>query len=239
MNKSAKNVVILLASIFILGSGTLVFADRYKGCGYQGTMHPGQGRHHQRYGGPGYGNFGNFSEEEIKKLNEEHTAFMEATKDLQRQIYQKQLELASELAKQNPDATAAATLQQEISNVLAQLAQMHLEHFLRVQKINPDTGRGGPKGFWMMGHGMMHHDMMGPDAYGGWDRPDCPFGGPGCGYGRRSGMMDPGYGRGAGMIGPGRSRGMGPGMMNRDGFRRFHDALIAPAEKNAGASEEN
>ena len=58
---------------------------------------------------------------------------------------------------------------------------MHLEPFLRVQKINPDAVRGGPIGFWMMGHGMMNHDDS----------------------------------------------------------QQYHDAQIAPAEKNTGASKEN
>jgi len=207
MNKSSKNIVILLAAIFILGSGTLAFAHRDQGYGYPEMMHSGPGSHHRGYGSPGYGMFADLSEDQIRKLDEEHAAFREATKDLRQQIYQKQLEQASELAKQNPDAAAAATLQQEISDLLAQLAQKRLEHFLRVQKINPDAGRGGPMGFGMMGSGMMHHDMMGP----------------GSGYG----------------MGPGGGRGMGPGMMNRDDSRQYHDDQVAPAEKKAGASEEN
>jgi hypothetical protein len=77
-------------------------------------------------------------------------------------------------------------LQQEISNILAQLAQKHLEHFSRAQKINPDGGRGDPMSSRMMVHGMMHH-----------------------------------------------------GMMNCDESRQYHDAQIAPAENNTGASEEN
>lgn len=238
MNKSSKNIVILLAAIFILGSGTLAFAHRDQGYGYPERMHFGQGRHHRGYGGPGCGMFAELSEDQIRKLDEEHAAFREATKDLRQQIYQKQLELASELAKQNPDAAAAAALQKETSDLLAQLAQKRLEHFLRVQKINPDAGRGGPMGFGMMGSGMMHHDMMGPGGYGG---RDCPWGGYRGDYGMGPGMMgsDSGYGMGPGMMRPGGGRGMGPGMMNRDDSRQYHDDQIAPAEKKAGASAEN
>ena len=265
MNKSSKNIIILLAAIFILGSGTLAFAHRDQGYGYPERMHSGQGRHHRGYGGPGDGMFGDLSEDQLRKLDEEHTAFREATKDLRQQIYQKQLELASELAKQNPDAAAAAATQQQISDLLAQLAQKRLEHFLRVQKINPDAGRGGPMGFGMMGLGMMHRDMMGPGGYGAWDRPDCPLGGPGGGYGMGPGMMrrdmmgpggfggwdcprsgyrggygmGPGsrYGMGPGMMGPGYGRG--GGMMGRDDSRQYHDDQVAPAEQKAGASEED
>jgi Spy/CpxP family protein refolding chaperone len=216
MNKSSKNIFILLAAIFFLSSGTLAFAQMGKGYNYPARMHYGQWRHLRGYGGAGYGMFGDLSEDQIRNLDEERTAFWEATKDLRQQIYQKQLELASELAKQKPDAAAASAVQQQISDLMAQLAQKRLEHFLRVQKINPDAGRGGPMGFGMMGYGMMHHDMMGSGGYGGWDRPDCPLSGPGGGYGMGPGMMYPN------MMGPGgyggwnRSSGgygMGPGMM--------------------------
>jgi hypothetical protein len=255
MNKSSKNVIILMAAIFILGSGSLAFAHSGRGYGYSERMYYGQGRHLRSYDSPCYDMFGELTEDQIRQLNEERKTFMDATKDLRRQIYQKQLELASELAKQNPDATAAAAVQQEISGFMAQLAQKRLEHFLRVQKINPDVGRGGPFGFGLMGYGMRHHDMMGPGGYGGWDRPNCPIGGPGGGYGMGPGMMYPGmtgpggsgawncpwgdYGMGPAMRGPAGGYGRGPGMMNREDYRRYHDTQGAPAEKNAGAGEEN
>ena len=232
MDKFSKIIIAFLAATFFLGSGTLVFAHSDKGYGYQGTRHHGQGRHHRGYGGPGYGSFGDLSEDQIRKLAEEHTEFREATTDLRQQIYQKKLELASEIAKQKPDPAAAAALQQEISDFLAQLAQRHLEHLLRVQKINPDVGRGGPMGFGMMGHqmmhpdmmgpGMMHRSMMGPGGYGGGDCPGSGFRGA--------------YGMGPGMMRSGGNRGM----MNRDDSRQYHDTqIVAPAEKKAGASEEN
>ena len=112
--------------------------------GHHRGMHQDQGWHHRGFGGPGCGAFDNLSEDEIKKLDAERTTFFEATKDLRRKIYQKRLELASELAKENPDAAAAAALQTELSDFKAQMAQKRLEHILRVQKINPDLGRG----FW-------------------------------------------------------------------------------------------
>jgi Spy/CpxP family protein refolding chaperone len=202
MDKYLKIIISLMATIFILGLGTFVFADRDKGYGYQGSMHHGQERHHR-----GYGMFGDLSENQIQKLDEEHTAFREATKELRQQIYQKKLELASEVAKQKPDVAAAAALQQEISGLLAQLAQSRLEHFLRVQKINPDAGRGGPMGFGMMGPGMMHRGMMGPDGYGG---RKCPGSGYRGGYGMGSDMMGPGYGRSPGMMRSYGNRGMDP-----------------------------
>jgi hypothetical protein len=146
-------------------------------------------------------------------------------------------------------------VQQQISDFMAQLAQKHLEHFLRVQKIDPDAGRGGPMGFGMMGYGMRHRDMMGPGGYGGWGRSDCPIEGAGGGYGMGPGMMQRhmmgpgefgpwnrpwgGYGMGPSMEGPGGSRGMGPGMMDRDYGRQYPDAPVAPAENDTAADKEN
>ena len=193
-----KNIqIIVIAAIAVIVFGAQASADRGTGYGHHGWMHGGG------YSGPGV--FGNLSEEEIKKLDEERTAFFEATKGLHQEVYQKRLELASELARQNPDAAKAAALQKQISDVKAQLAQKHLEHFLRIRKINPDFGRDFGGGGWMrpemMGSGMMHPDMMGRGGYGHRGRYDCPYGNSGGGYGMGPGMMGSGGRRG--MMGPG------------------------------------
>ena len=139
----------------------------------------------------------------------------------------------------------AAALQQQVSDLLAQLAQRHLEHFLRVQKINPDLGRGGPMGFGMMGHQMMRHDLMGPDRMhrgmmgpGGCGGQDCPGSRYRDGYGMSSDMMGPGYGRSPGMMHSYGKHGRRPNMMNHDDSRQYRDNRMAPAEKKAEAGEE-
>ena len=236
MDKYPNILIVFVALILLLGLGSPVFANRDKGSGYQGTMHHGQERHHRGYGGPGNGMLGDLSEDQIRKLNEEHTAFREATKDVRQQVYQKKLELASEVAKQQPDVAAAAALQQVISELQAQLAQRRLEHFFRVQKINPNLGLGGAMVFGMKGHPMMHRGIMGPGGYGG---RDCPGSGYRGGYGMGSDMMSPGYGRSPGMMRSYGNCGMGSGMMNRDHIRQYRDARIAPADQKDGASEEN
>ena len=229
MNKKYRKLkIILIAAIAILFSGIYASADGGKGYGHHRGMHQGQGWHQRGYGGPGCAAMDNLSEDEIKKLDAERTAFFESTKGLRRKIYQKRLELASELAKENPDAALAATLQKDVSDFKAQMAQKHLEHILRVQKINPDLGRG----FWgggPMGPGMMHRGMMGPGGKGNRGAYNCPFGGPGGGYGIGSGgMMGPGR---AGSRGPGNcpyggsggGYGMGPQMMHGGGYGRGPD----------------
>jgi hypothetical protein len=119
MDRYLKIIISLMATVLLLGSGTSVFAHRDQGSGYQKTRHHGQERHHRGYGGPGRGMFGNLNEDQIRKLDEERIAFREATKDVRQQIYQKKLELASEVAKQQPDVAVASALQQEISDLLA------------------------------------------------------------------------------------------------------------------------
>ena len=204
MNKKYRKLkIVLIAAISILFSGIYASADCGKEYGHHRGMHQDQERHHRGSGGPGCGALDNLSEDEIKKLDAERTAFFEATKGLRRKIYQKRLELASELAKENPDAAAAAALQTEISGFKAQMAQKRLEHVLRVQKINPDLGRG----FWgggPMGPGMMHRNKMGRG--GKWHRgtSNCPFGGPGSGSDMGPGMMH------RGMMEPTREGSWGP-----------------------------
>jgi hypothetical protein len=208
MNKKYKTVkIMLIASLAILFSGLYASADRGRGCDNYHRMHQGQGWHHRGDGSPGCGAFGNLSEDEIKKLDAERTSFFEATKVLQRKIYQKRLELASELAKEDPDAAVAASLQKEVSDFKAQLAQQRLEHILRVRKINPDLGRrfwgGGP-----MGPAMMHRGMMEPGGDRSWGPGNCPYDDSAGGHGMGPRMMQ----RGGYGMGPGYGRG--PGMMN-------------------------
>ena len=203
-----KLKIILIATIAFLFSGIHSFADMGKGYGHQRGMHQGQGRHHRGSGDPGCGATDNLSADEIKQLDESRTAFFEAAEVLRRKIYQKRLELASELAKENPDAATAVALQKEVSDFKAQVDQKRLEHRLRIQKINPDLAMGFGGG-GHMGPGMMHHGGCGKGP-GMMRRSDCGMS-AGCGGGpgmkHRSGCgMGSGYGKGSGMTGPG-----GPG----------------------------
>jgi hypothetical protein len=205
MNTPFKNwKVLLMAGFLICVMAAGASADMGRGSGYRGQMHQGG------YGASGWGAFSNLSEEDIKALDEERKTFFEDTKDLRRDVYQKRLELASEMAKQKPDAARAAAIQKEISDTKAQLAQKHLDHLFRVRKINPDLGMrfggGGPRGF-----GMMHSEMMGVGGPGYRGNPDCPYGGPGRGYGRGRQMM-------------------GPGGWDRDDSRQYHKGSGSMAE---------
>ena len=80
---------------------------------------------------------GNLSEDEIKQMQAERQSFFEATKEIRQQLYQKGLELRSELAKKDPDAAKAAGIQDEISELKGQMGRMRLDHILKLKKINP------------------------------------------------------------------------------------------------------
>jgi Spy/CpxP family protein refolding chaperone len=191
MNTPFKNwKILLMAGLLTIVMAVGASADMGRGYGHRGQMHQGRGWHHGGYGAQGWGVSANLSEEDIKKLDEERKAFLENTKDLRREVYQKRLELASEMAKQNPDPARAANIQKEISDTKAQLAQKQLDHIFRVRKINPDLGMGF-RGGDHMGFGMIHSGMMGRGGHGNWGNHDCPYGGRGGGYGIGPGMMGP------------------------------------------------
>lgn len=209
--------VFLIALFALVGFSAQAIAERGMGYGpYPGWgHHPMHAWHHGGDEGPGFGYWGDLSKEDIQKLEKERASFFEGTKNLRAKIYQKRLELKSELAKENRDAKKAAELQTEISGLKAEFDQKRLNHFLNMRKISPDMGRGFGGEYGMMGPGMMHCGMMepwamGPGGYGGRYCPNCPCGNFRGGYGMGPGMMRPGYGMGPGMMGPGYE--MGPGM---------------------------
>ncbi len=146
--KNLSKTLFVLTLVAIMGIGATAFAGKVKGnaryaqggqgYGQDGCDGSGYGR---RAGNPGF--MGNLSEEEIKKLNEERSAFFKATQDLRRNIYQKGLELNSELAKKNPDSKKAGALQKELSGLEGQLDQKRTENRIRMNKINPGYGQMG------------------------------------------------------------------------------------------------
>jgi Spy/CpxP family protein refolding chaperone len=135
------------------------------GYGYQ--MGPGYGMHRgwadgtRGYGGRVYQS--DLSDEDIARLDKERQSFFEATSNLREKLYQKELELRSELAKSEPDAQKAAGLQKEISNLESELDQKRLNHHIKMRKDFPRfgyMGQGyGPRG---MGRGMYRGGGYGP-----------------------------------------------------------------------------
>ena len=202
--------IFMITTIVMLGFSGRAMADPGMGYGHHyGWGYPMHQMHQRGYGGPGFGYWGELSEEDAGKLEKERASFFEATKDLRSNLYQKGLELRSELAKESPDAKKAAALQKEISELKAEWGQKRLAHFFNLRNIIPDVGRSPGGDYGGMGPGMMHRGMMepwamGPGGYGDRYYPDCPRGG----YEMGPGMMGRGYVMGPGMMGPGM---MGPG----------------------------
>ena len=164
-SKTGK-IFMVLAIIAVLAVAVTSFAGwgrGHWGSGYH--MGPGYGMHRGWGGGPGYQ--GDMSEEDIAKLGKERQAFFEATSDLRENLYQKELELRSELAKPEPDAKKAAGIQKEISNLESQLDQKRLEQRIKMRKDFPRFGfRGdgyGPRGRGM-GRGMYGGGGYGPGS---------------------------------------------------------------------------
>ena len=131
----------------------------YDGSGYGRGMHdgPGYGRH--MYDGPRRGyddeNYQGrddrdyLSREQIEKLQKENEAFYKDTEKLRDNLYQKELVLRDELAKEKPDAGKAQTLQKELSDLRAKFDQKQIDHQLQIRQIAPEAGRG-----WRGGYGM-------------------------------------------------------------------------------------
>jgi hypothetical protein len=161
--KNLSKVIIIVAVIGIVGYAATSFAGWGPGWGRGGGYcnGPRSGWAQKGYGGPGYQ--GNMSDEQIDKFNTERQAFFNETGDLRQSLYQKQLELRSELAKQEPDAKKAVEIQKEISELESQLSQKRVEHRIKMQKENPEFfsgqgygyggGRGMGRGFYGKGMG--------------------------------------------------------------------------------------
>lgn len=87
--------------------------------------------------------------EEIQKIEALDAAFFVSTKEIRREIYEKQARLNAELAVKVPDVKKAKALQKEISDLEAKLALEQIDYIIDLKKINPDAvrGMGGCPGF--------------------------------------------------------------------------------------------
>jgi Spy/CpxP family protein refolding chaperone len=188
MKRLHRNGIILLALIAVVGLSAYAFAGPGygggRGWGGPGNC-PGYGAGYgpgncPRYGGgngPGYGYRNDLTEEQLKAIDEERTAFMKNTDGLRQELYSKELELRSELAKENPDAGKAAAIQKEISKLEEQFDQQRIDHMIKMKKIDPQAGAGAMRGK-------------------GWHRGPGSRGGGMMGYGQGSGERMMGYGQG-------------------------------------------
>ena len=149
----SKKLIIGLTVAAVIGIGTYAFGHMGGGDGYYGRMHDGPSMHQGAYGEKDYDYRSNLKDEDIKALEEERTAFLKDTEDIRRSLYSKELELRSELIKNNPDASKAGALQKEISELESRLDQKRIDHMIKIRKLNPNAGRGFMMGGYHMGYG--------------------------------------------------------------------------------------
>jgi zinc resistance-associated protein len=106
------------------------------------------------YGYDQRGYYGNLSEQEMQKLDQQRAEFFKATENLRQQLYEKEQDLRSELAKENPDTSKASSLQSEISKLQSELDQKRLDYEIQARKIAPNYNNRGYRGYGpMMGYG--------------------------------------------------------------------------------------
>jgi len=113
------------------------------------------------WGGPGMhrgymydqgGYYDNLSADEIAKLDQQRAEYFKATENIRQTLYEKELALKSELAKEDPDTDKASTLQSDISKLQSNLDQKRLNCELKARKSAPNYNRGSGDYGPMMGY---------------------------------------------------------------------------------------
>lgn len=175
MKKTKKNPLILITLVAVLGIGAYAFAD-WEGSGMGGYGGRGMG-YHMGWGAPGYGYQGNLSEQDYRQIEAQQRKFFDETESLRREIYEKQLALQTEMARENPDAAKAGELQKQLSKLESEFNQKRIDHMIELRKSNPDIARGlaqrGPaRGYGGPG-GMMGYGPGGCDQPIGDGTPHC------------------------------------------------------------------
>jgi hypothetical protein len=145
MMKKRNWFSLLLIGALVIGIGFSAYdafagRGRWSNQGGPGYGPSASGDADQRYT-RGYG-YSNLTEEQVKALDAENEAFFDATGDIRSKIYQKRLELRSEMAKDKVDVDKAKGLQKEISALESQLDEKRIEHMVRVKEIAPEVAQG-------------------------------------------------------------------------------------------------
>jgi zinc resistance-associated protein len=148
-----SKTLMIIAVVAVAGFAVTSFAGG--GWGRGGCGGPGSGSGWGQRDNAGSGYLSDRSDEQIAQLKEERQVFFDQTAEIRDNLYQKNLELRSELAKQSPDAAKAAGLQKEISDLQSQMDQKRLVYRLEMNKKYPDlaSSRGAGRGYGKGGQG--------------------------------------------------------------------------------------
>jgi len=160
--KMKRNTLIItgIALLFSIASFTAFAHDsgwsRGRGYGHMmGTDSWGPGMHRgYMYDQGDQGEYyDNLSADEIEKLNQQRAEYFEATENIRQALYEKELALRNELAKQDPDTDKASALQSDISKLQSNLDQERLNYEIKARKSAPNYNRGSGDYGTMMGYG--------------------------------------------------------------------------------------
>lgn len=153
--KKMKKILLRVGILFMVGIlAAPVFAHRWGGDGY--------GAYGGRGGGPCWLEGGDLSESQQVELDKLHENFVNDTATLREEIWNKSSELDTLLDSPNPDVNKVKTLQKEISNLQAKMADRRVDFELQARKVAPNApfGRGYGRGYgqgYGRGQGMGHH----------------------------------------------------------------------------------
>ncbi len=150
-----KTIIIAVVSVAVIGLTLNAFAHDRMGWS-DGWGHHGPGSHHRGGYGPDSGDLGSngsMSKEEYTQFEEKREAFLKETREIRAGLVEKEQALQGELAKSEPDASKASSLQKEISELQSQFDQKRIDHMVEMRKMNPEAGRGFMRGGPMMGYG--------------------------------------------------------------------------------------
>jgi hypothetical protein len=86
-----------------------------------------------------------------------HATF-KASSEIRNEIYQKRLDINSELSKEHPNADKLRKIQKNLSGLESELDQKRLAHELEVNKILPESSRGNAGWEYGCGFGGRHMD---------------------------------------------------------------------------------
>jgi zinc resistance-associated protein len=148
--------IVMLVSLFAVP----VLANRWGASGYGYRDHPGPG--------PCWIAGGDVSESQRAELQKLEKKFFDETAQLREQIWEKSRELNTLLDSPSPDAKKVRTLQSEISDLKAKMAEKRVNYELEARKVAPNArfGRGYGRGY-EKGRGMgYHHGPHHPGPYG-------------------------------------------------------------------------
>ena len=140
MERNKSKMVMVVAIAAILGIGTYAFADR-GGFGMGGWDR--YSNFHMSWNGLGYGYTSDLSEEDYKKLDDQMQTFYKEAESIRQKIYEKELALRSEQAKEDLDAATISRLKRELSELDSNFNQKRIDHMLALRKTSPNFNRGG------------------------------------------------------------------------------------------------